>query len=160
MRSTIGSLNVPPLMPWALYIHNIGYNLSVMLACQTLKMLKAWYYEPKMLKFGESNYVIPPLLDCGNWMLTKECSSCVWNNLEPPFGLNPLTHIWRTIHPFRILTHSFLEYLKHAKMTIIHVLGSVKNEQSFSYLAFLKNKLRATLYLHLALVVTIISSSL
>jgi hypothetical protein len=82
------------------------------------------------------------------------------NSLEPPFGLNPLTHIWRTIHPSRILTHSFLEYIKHAKMTIIHVLGSVKDEQSFSYLAFLKNKLRATLYLHLPLVVTIISSSL
>jgi hypothetical protein len=44
-----------------------------MLACQTLKMLRAWYYEPKMLKFGESNYVIPPLLDCDTWMLIKEC---------------------------------------------------------------------------------------
>jgi hypothetical protein len=66
MSWTIGSLNVLHLMLWALYIHNIGYNLSVMLACQTLKMLKAWYYEPKMLKFGESNYVIPLLFDCGN----------------------------------------------------------------------------------------------
>jgi hypothetical protein len=38
-------------------------------------------------------------------------------------------------------------------MTIVHVLGNVEDERHFSFLAFLKNKLQATLDLHLPLVV-------
>ncbi len=73
--------------------------------------------------------------------------------MEPPFDLNPLIHIWRTINASWVLTHSFLEYLKLPKITIVHVLSSVKGECCFSSLAFFKNKLWATLDLHLPLVV-------
>ncbi len=73
--------------------------------------------------------------------------------MEPPFDLNPLTHIWKTINASWVLTHSFLEYFKLAEIAIAHVLGSVKDECCFSSLAFLKNKLWATLDPHLPLVV-------
>jgi len=51
------------------------------------------------------------------------------------------------------LTHSFLEYLKLVEMAIVHVLGNVEDEHCFSFLAFLKHKLRATLNPHLPPVV-------
>jgi hypothetical protein len=41
--------------------------------------------------------------------------------MEPPFGLNPLTQIWRTIDASWVFMHFFLEYFKLAKMTIVHV---------------------------------------
>jgi hypothetical protein len=82
---------------------------------------------------------------------------CMKNNskatMEPPFDLNSLTQIWRTLDAFRVLTHFFPKHLKLAEMTIVHILGSVENEKCFSSLAFLKNKLRATLGPHLPLVV-------
>jgi hypothetical protein len=73
--------------------------------------------------------------------------------MESPFELNALIHIWRTIDAFRVLTHSFPKYLKLAKMAIVHVLSNVEDEHCFSFLAFLKNKLRVTLDPHLPLVV-------
>jgi hypothetical protein len=63
--------------------------------------------------------------------------------MEPPFNLNPLMRIWKTILAFRVLTllFFFLEYFKLVEMAIIHVLGSVEDECCFSILAFLNNKL-------------------
>ncbi len=61
--------------------------------------------------------------------------------MEPPFNLNPLMRIWRTIPAFQVLTIYFFEYLKLVEMAIIHVLGSVEDECCFSTLAFLNNKL-------------------
>jgi hypothetical protein len=73
--------------------------------------------------------------------------------MEPPFDFDPFIHIWKTINASRFLTHSFLEYLKLAKMAIVHVLGNVEDEHCFSSLTFRKNKLQATLDLHLLLMV-------
>jgi hypothetical protein len=73
--------------------------------------------------------------------------------MEPPFDLNPLTQIWKTLDAFRVLMHSFLKYFKLVKMTIVHVLGSVEDDKCFSSLGFIKNKLQATLDPHLPLVV-------
>ncbi len=73
--------------------------------------------------------------------------------MEPPFDLNALTHIWRTINAFQVLTHSFPKYLKLVKMAIVHILGNVEDKRHFSILAFLKNKLQVTLDPHLPLVV-------
>ncbi len=73
--------------------------------------------------------------------------------MEPPFDLNALTHIWRTINASWVLTHSLPEYLKLVKMAIVHILGNVEDKCHFSFLAFLKNKLQATLDPHLPLAV-------
>jgi hypothetical protein len=61
--------------------------------------------------------------------------------MDPFFYLNPLNPIWRTIDSSWVLTHSFHEYLKLAKMVIVHVLGNVEDERCFSFLTFLKSKL-------------------
>jgi hypothetical protein len=76
-------------------------------------------------------------------------------SMEPPFDLNPLTCIWRTINASHVLRHSFLEYLKLAEMAmaIVHVLGNVEDEHCVSSLAFSKDNLRATLDSHPPLVV-------
>jgi hypothetical protein len=82
---------------------------------------------------------------------------CMKNNfkatIEPRFDLDSLTRIWKTFDAFRVLTHFFPKHLKLAKMTIVHVIGSVEDEKCFSSLTFLKNKLQATLDPHLSLVV-------
>ncbi len=59
-----------------------------------------------------------------------------------------------------VLTHSFLEYFKSAEMAIVHVLSNVEDAHYFSSLAFLKNKLWATLDLHLPLMVGMYSQNL
>jgi len=46
-------------MPWALYIHNIGYNECEANFAKHLKVLKTWYCEPKMLGFHELSSIIP-----------------------------------------------------------------------------------------------------
>ncbi len=71
--------------------------------------------------------------------------------MEPPFDFNALTHIWRAINAFQVLTHSFPEYLKLVEMAIVHILGNVEDKRHFSFFAFLKNKLQATLDPHLPL---------
>jgi hypothetical protein len=72
-----------------------------------LEFLKAWYYEPMMLGFGESSYVVHPLLD--HWQLDVKqgmLKLCMKNNskvVEPSFDFNPLMCIWKTIHITNIL---------------------------------------------------------
>jgi hypothetical protein len=71
--------------------------------------------------------------------------------LEQPFDVNPLTHLWRSLDSTSVCI--FPEYMKLAKMAVVHVLGSVQDERCFSSLSFLKNKLRNALDEHLELVV-------
>jgi hypothetical protein len=90
-----------------------------------LEVLMVWYYEQKMLWSSESNFVIPPLLNC--WYLDFEHGMfklCMKSNsnaiLESPFDFNPLPHIWRTIHASRVLTHSFHMHFKLIEMAMVH----------------------------------------
>lgn len=62
--------------------------------------------------------------------------------LEPPFHMNPLTRLWRTLDANIALARQFPKYIKLAQLAIIHVLGSVEDERCFSSLTFLKDKLR------------------
>jgi hypothetical protein len=57
--------------------------------------------------------------------------------MEPPFDLNSLTQIWRTLDAFWVLTHFFPKHPKLVEMTIVHILGIVENEKCFSSLAFI-----------------------
>jgi hypothetical protein len=61
-----------------------------------LEVLKAWYCEPTILWYGESNFVVHPLLD--RWQLDAKhgmLKLCMKSNfkvaMESPFDLNPLT---------------------------------------------------------------------
>jgi hypothetical protein len=59
------------------------------------------------------------------------------------------------IHPCIIIIVSiyFLEYLKLIHITIVHVLGLVKDEHCFSSISFLKNKMHNHLNHHLQLII-------
>jgi hypothetical protein len=62
--------------------------------------------------------------------------------LEPPFDVNPLTRLWRVLDANIALATTFPEYIKLAEVAMVHILGSVEDERSFSSLTFLKDKLR------------------
>jgi hypothetical protein len=77
----------------------------------------------------------------------------------PPLGsppspmVNPLTKIWRLFDANSTLSKCFPEYLKLAKIAVVHVLGSVEDERTFSSLSFLKDNIRNRLGTNLQLVV-------
>lgn len=69
--------------------------------------------------------------------------------MKPPYDVNPLTQLWKTIEVSQVLRTSMFEYLKVVKITIVQVLGSVEDECTFSTLAFVKPKLCNHLAKHL-----------
>jgi hypothetical protein len=66
--------------------------------------------------------------------------------------INPLTCMWQVIHASQLLSNVFPRYLKVVEIAMVHVLGFVEDEQCFSFVAFLKNKVRNKLDNHLQLV--------
>ncbi len=129
-------------MPWALYIHNIGYSPTLRTTfSNTLKYRSCGVINQKCWGCIESSFIVLPLLD--HWPLDAQHGMfklCMKNNskatMGPLFDLNPLTCIWRTIHASCVLTYSFFKYLKLVEMAIVHVLGSIKDEHYFLFLAF------------------------
>jgi len=73
--------------------------------------------------------------------------------MEAPFHVNPLIWLWHILDVSHILWHSFLEFFKLAKITIIQVLGLVEDEWTFSILSFLNFELRNCFNEHLSIVV-------
>jgi hypothetical protein len=63
--------------------------------------------------------------------------------MQPPFDVNPLIRLWRTLNSASL--YIYPEYMKLAKIMVVHVLGSVQDECCFSLLTFLKSKLRNVL---------------
>ena len=80
--------------------------------------------------------------------------------MEVPYDINPITRIWRTISASRVLSHGFQEYLKLAKIRLVHVIGSVEDQCVFSSMSFLKTKLRNSLDPHLGVVVGMYSQNI
>ncbi len=66
---------------------------------------------------------------------------------------NALTHLWCVIDAYQLLFHIFVEYLKLAKIVMIHIFGSIEEEQCFSLVYFLKNKVKIYLNPHLQLII-------
>ncbi len=71
-----------------------------------------------------------------------------------PTIMNPFTHMWLVIHASQLFFNAFLEYLKVAKIAMVHVLSFVEDERCFNSIAFLKNKVRNRLNNHFRLVVS------
>ena len=67
--------------------------------------------------------------------------------------VNPLTKIWRLFDANSTLSKCFLEHLKLVEIAVVHVLGSVEDERTFSSLSFLNDKIRKRLDTNLQLVV-------
>jgi D-arabinose 5-phosphate isomerase GutQ len=72
--------------------------------------------------------------------------------MAPPFDINPLTKMWCLMTTSWVLICSFLKYVKLAKMAIVQIVSSVKDERCFSMLAFMKSKICNKLITHLPLV--------
>ena len=130
-----------------------------------LHTLKNWYCNARVLGSGVDREVIPGILD--RWSLDSQqgyfkiaMKSNALAAMEPPYDINPVTRIWRTISASRMLSHGFPEYLKLAEIALVHVIGSVEDECVFSSVSFLKTKLRNPLDPHLGLVVGMYSQKI
>jgi hypothetical protein len=86
-------------------------------------------------------------------LLMAEVMALASNKVNPTI-INPLTLMWQVIHASKLLSDAFPKYLKVVEITMVHVLGFVEDEQCFSFVAFLKNKVRNRLNNHLELVVS------
>jgi hypothetical protein len=112
-----------------------------------LDVIKAHYGQPRWIGSDEKKKLIPPVLDCYNLELQQplfklSMASNAMAVLEAPFDINPMSRLWRMLDANIALTSQFSEYVKLAQIALVHVLGSVEDEQCFSSLIFLKDKLR------------------
>jgi hypothetical protein len=62
--------------------------------------------------------------------------------LEKPITVNPLTKLWRTLSMSVVLRKHFPKWFKAAELAAVQVLGSVKDELTFSTVTFSKSRLR------------------
>jgi hypothetical protein len=69
--------------------------------------------------------------------------------MAKPFDTNLVTKLWITISNNVLLTQRLSKYLKLVEIVVVSMLGFVEDEQTFSTLAFMKDKLRNRLGLHL-----------
>jgi hypothetical protein len=60
--------------------------------------------------------------------------------MVPAFDTNPLTKMWHLVTTFRLLVSNFHEYVKLAKLVMVQIIGSMKNERCLLTLAFMKSK--------------------
>jgi hypothetical protein len=73
--------------------------------------------------------------------------------MEAPFHVNPITQFWHILEASCILRHSFPEFFKLVEIATMQVLGSLKDEKTFSTFFFMKSKLKNHLNEHLHIVV-------
>jgi hypothetical protein len=71
--------------------------------------------------------------------------------MKENFDVNLVTWLWANIGSSYILKHKLSKCMKLSKISCVQVLGSMKDEQCFSTMAFRKNKLKNHLITHLDL---------
>jgi hypothetical protein len=64
---------------------------------------------------------------------------------------NLVTRLWAKITSSHILNIKFFKFIKLVEIACVQVLGSIKDEQCFLVVAFIKNKLRNCFLCHLDL---------
>jgi len=108
------------------------------------------YSHGKILGEGDKKLLIRPLINRDALMSQRGLfKTCMKSNsravMLPPHDVNPLTKIWRVLDSNNSLMQNFGEFLKHAEMEMVHVLGSVEDEQLFFSIGFLKSKVQNSL---------------
>jgi hypothetical protein len=73
--------------------------------------------------------------------------------MAEPFDTNLVTKLWVIINTNALFIQWLNEYLKLVDITVVLVLGYVKEERTFSTLAFMKDKLHNKLGPHLDTIV-------
>lgn len=103
------------------------------------RMLMDTYYHKKILEEGDKKMLIKLLIDHDALMsqrgLFKACmKSSSRFTMLPLYNVNPLKKVW---HRLDInLTQNFDEFLKLAEMAVVHVIGSLEDEQTFYSVGF------------------------
>jgi len=77
----------------------------------------------------------------------------------PPFS-NPTSWLWQRLQSSGILKERHSEFLKLVEISIVITLGSMKDEWTFSTLAYIKNKLKIHLTMHLDMVIKMYAQKL
>jgi hypothetical protein len=77
--------------------------------------------------------------------------------LEPPYDVNPVSKLWQKLGSNGFLLSKLSEFMCLAEIAITTILGSVKDERTFSSLKFIKSKLRNRLEGNLDIVVSVFS---
>ena len=130
-----------------------------------LDIIKAFYGEPRCIGKGENKRFIPAMLE--KFLLESEqplfkiamiANAHASMELPPLHApahqlVNPLTKLWRTLDANSSLGKNFGEYLKLAQIAMVHVLGKIEDERTFSVLSFLKDRVHNRLDEHLGVVV-------
>lgn len=130
-----------------------------------IRVLMDYYGHGKILGKDNDKVLVPAVIDRelllsqqGLFKLT--ILSHARAAMKPPFDCNPLTRLWKGLDAATCLTHHFSEYMKLAEIAIVHVLGSVEDERVFSWVSFLKSKVRNSLDKHLQCVVGMYSQKI
>jgi len=130
-----------------------------------LDIINNFCREPKWIGEGDNKRFVPTILD--KFLLESEqplFKIALMTNAPiamelPPLNapahllVNLLTKLWRTLDINTVLGKNFGEYIKLAQIAMIHIMGSVEDERTFSALSFLKDRLHNRLDDHLGLVV-------
>jgi hypothetical protein len=69
--------------------------------------------------------------------------------MEEPWDRNPLTKLWQKVSQNSLMVQRLSKFIKVAEIAVIAILGSVKDEHTFSMLGFMKSELRNHLGSHL-----------
>jgi len=110
-----------------------------------MDILKAHYCELRHIQVGEEMKLVQPMLD--GWRLESQqgmFKTAMMSNsarvMELPFHVNPVTKLWNLMCANFHTQCLFSKYMKLAEIAMVHVLGSVEDERTFSSLAFLKRQ--------------------
>jgi hypothetical protein len=77
--------------------------------------------------------------------------------IETPNSVNPVTKVWQKLGYNALLLSKLSEYTKLAEIAVTVVLGSCKDERTFSTLSFIKNKIRNQLHGNLDICIRLFS---
>jgi len=63
------------------------------------------------------------------------------STMGPPYIVNPMTWLWKSLDFSQVITHKMTKYLKLAKIAKVQVINYVVDERHFNNLNFIKSKL-------------------
>ena len=121
-------------------------------------MLKDFYGQSRVVQNRDESMVVPEMLS-GSSLDTQQAlfKLSIKANCEaacaPPFNVNLLVRLWRTLTSSRHLCKLIPKYIKLAEIGSVLVLGLVEDKRCFSSVKFLKSCQRNRLDKHLPLVV-------
>jgi len=123
-----------------------------------INVIKVQYYYPK--KIGPNQTLVPKVLffcfgslDLHMSFFKLTMKNNVASTMGPPYIVNPMTQLWISLASSQVIAHNLPKYLKLLKISMVWVIGSIKEERCFNNLNFIKSKFHNQLTMHLDLLV-------